>query len=151
MANTFFENTRVQPLTNTAGTIINTTVDGTTQGTITIYDYEYHALTYVGTIANTGTFFVYGMASGQTSALLGSFIIGSISGAQAVWEIKSDAFNSTLLGGTGGTLYNQLGATVKVDAGGTWRGVAAWYSKQPRSAGTTPVAMGWGSVGTTLF
>lgn len=151
MANTFFENTRVQALLNTAGTIVNTTVDGTTQGTINAYDYEYHALTYVGSVANTGTFFIYGMAAGQTSALLGSFIVGSISGANVIYEIKADALNGSLLGGTGGTLYNQLGATVKVDSGGTWRGVAAWYSKQPRTAGTTPAAIGWGSVGTTLF
>lgn len=145
---TFFENVRVTPLINTAGTIVNTTVDGTTQGTISVADYEYHAFTYVGTIANTGTVFIYGVDS--TNRLLGSFILGSLD-TNFTWEIKGDSFNASLLGGTGGTAVTKLGATVKVDSGGTWRGVAAWYSHQPRSAGTTPLALGWGSVGTTLY
>lgn len=148
MSHTFFENVRVTPLVNTAGTIINTTVDGTAQGTISVADYEYHAFVYAGTIANTGTVFVYGIDS--TNRLLGSFIIGSMD-SNFVWELKADAFNGALLGGTGGTAITKLGATVKVDASGTWRGVAAWYSIMPRTAGTTPLALGWGSVGTTLF
>lgn len=143
---TLFENTRVQPIIASAGTLINTTVDGTAAGTISVSDYEYHALTYVGTLANTGTFFVYGIGAGQTNQLLGSFISGSISGNALIWEIKADAFQSAV-----GTAYNALGATVKVDSGGTWRGVAAWYSHQARTAGTTPLALGWGSVGTTLY
>lgn len=149
MAHTFFENTRVTPLINTAGTIINTTVDGTAQGTITLGDYERHAFVYAGTIANTGTVFLYGI--GATNLLLGSFILGSIDGNQFIWDVKDDAVNGALAGGTGGTAYTKLGATVKVDASGTWRGGAAWYSYQPRSAGTAPLALGWGSVGTTLY
>ena len=148
MAHTFFENVRVTPLVNTAGTLVNTTVDGTAQGTINVGDYEYHAFVYAGTIANTGTVFLYGIAA--TNTLLGSFIVGSMDNS-FVWEVKSDAFNSSLLGGTGGTAIAKLGATVKVDNGGTWRGGAAWYSREPRSRGTAPLALGWGSVGTTLY
>lgn len=148
---TFFESVRVTPLINTAGTIINTTVDGTAQGTISIADYEYHTFTYVGTIANTGTVFIYALQTGQTNLVLGSYITGSVNAANFTWELKTDAINAALAGGTGGTAYSNLGALVKVDASGTWRGVAAWYSHQPRSAGTTPLALGWGSVGTTLY
>lgn len=148
MAHTFFENVRVTPILATAGTIINATADGTAQGTISVADYEYHTFTYTGTIANTGTVFLYGIDS--TNRVLGSFIIGSMD-TNFVWEVKSDAFNGALLGGTGGTAITKLGALVKVDSGGTWRGVAAWYSHQPRSAGTAPLALGWGSVGTTLY
>lgn len=145
---TFFENVRITPLVNTAGTIINTTVDGTTQGTITVGEYEYHTFVYAGTIANTGTVFIYGIDS--TNRVLGSFIMGSMD-QSFTWELKDDAINGALLGGTGGTAITKLGALVKVDSGGTWRGGAAWYSHQPRSAGTTPLALGWGSVGTTLY
>lgn len=148
MAHTFFENVRVTPLVNTAGTLINTTANGTSVGTITVNDYEYHALVYAGTIANTGTVFVYGI--GATNLLLGSFILGSMD-SSFIWSIKTDAFNGALSGGTGGTAYAKLGANIAVDSGGTWRGGAAWYSHQPRSAGTTPLALGWGSVGTTLY
>ncbi len=145
MAHTFFENHRVTAIISTAGTVINTTVDGTAAGTISIADYEYHALCYVGTIANTGTFFAYAVGASQTPFLLGSFIFGSINQAGFVWEFKSDA-----VGAAAGTLYTGLGATLKVDASGTVRGVAQWVSSWPRSAGTTPLALGWGSVGTTL-
>lgn len=148
MAHTFFENVRVTPLINTAGTIINATADGTAQGTISVADYEYHTFVYAGTIANTGTVFLYGIDS--TNRVLGSFILGSMD-QNFVWEVKSDAFNAALLGGTGGTAITKLGALVKVDASGTWRGAAAWYSHGPRTAGTTPLALGWGSVGTTLY
>lgn len=151
MAQTFFENIRITPLLNTAGTLVNTTADGTAQGTISLGDYERHALVYTGTIANTGTVFVYAIASGQTNLLLGSFVTGSISGNTFIWDVKDDAINSALAGGTGGTVYNQLGALVKVDTGGTWRGGAAWFSYQPRTAGTAPLALGYGSVGTTLY
>lgn len=145
---TFFENMRVTPILAAAGTIINATADGTAQGTINVGDYEYHTFTYVGTIANTGTVFLYGIDS--TNRVLGSFICGSMD-SNFTWEVKSDAFNGALLGGTGGTAIAKLGALIKVDSGGTWRGAAAWYSHQPRSAGTTPLALGWGSVGTTLY
>lgn len=148
MAHTFFENVRVTPIVAAAGTIINTTVDGTAQGTISVGDYECHALVYAGTIANTGTVFLYGIDS--TNRVLGSFILGSMD-TNFVWDVKSDAFNAALLGGTGGTAITKLGALIKVDSGGTWRGGAAWYSYQPRSAGTAPLALGWGSVGTTLY
>lgn len=151
MAHTFFENVRVTPLINAAGTIINGAAEGTAQGTITVNDYEYHAFTYVGTIANTGTVFLYALQTGQTNLLLGSFILGSINGNNFVWELKTDAINAALAGGTGGTAYTKLGAVITVDASGTWRGAAAWYSHQPRSAGTAPLALGWGSVGTTLY
>lgn len=150
MAHTFFENVRITPLVNTAGTIIGATADGTAQGTISLGDYEYHAFVYSGTIANTGTVFVYALQTGQTNLLLGSFITGSINTNTFVWELKDDAINAALAGGTGGTVFTNLGALVKVDSGGTWRGGAAWFSHQPRSAGTTPLALGWGSVGTTL-
>ena len=147
MANhTFFENVRVTPLVNTAGTIVNTTVDGTAQGTISVADYEYHTFSYVGSIANTGTVFLYALGVGATNLNIGSFIVGSINANSFAWEVKADAFQSAA-----GTLYNTLGATVKVDSGGTWRGAAAWYSHQARSAGTAPLALGWGSVGTTLY
>jgi hypothetical protein len=145
MAHTFFENVRVTPIIAAAGTIVNTTVDGTAAGTVQVQDYDYHTFTYVGSLANTGTVFFYACATGQTNLLLGSFISGSISGNQLVYEWKNDAF-----GAAAGTLYTHLGATVKVDSGGTWRGAAAWYSHEPRSAGTAPLALGWGSVGTTL-
>lgn len=151
MGHTFYENHKVTPLINAAGTIVNTTVDGTAQGTISLGDYEYNAFVYAGSIANTGTVFIYALQSGQTNLLLGSFIAGSISGANLVWELKDDAINGALAGGTGGTAYSNLGATVKVDTGGTWRGAAMWVQSWPRSAGTTPLAMGWGSVGTTLY
>ena len=150
MPHTFFENTRITPLVNTAGTIVNTTVDGTTQGTISVGDYEYHAFVYAGSIANTGTVFIYALQTGQTNLLLGSYQIGSMD-ASFIWELKGDAINSTLAGGTGGTAYTKLGATVKVDSGGTWRGGATWLSRMARSSGTTPGALGWGSVGTTLY
>lgn len=151
MDHTFYENVRITPLINAAGTIIGATADGTAQGTISLGDYEYHAFVYAGTIANTGTVFLYALQTGLTNLLLGSFISGSIDGSQFVWELKDDAINAALAGGTGGTAYTKLGALVKVDSGGTWRGAAAWYSHQPRSAGTTPLALGWGSVGTTLY
>lgn len=147
---TFYENVRVTPLVNMAGTIVNTTANGTSLGTPSVYDYEYHALTYVGSIANTGTVFVYAIGASQTNLLLGSYILGSISSNSFIWEIKADAYNAALAGGTGGTIYTHLGANIAVDAGGTWRGAAAWYSHQPRTAGTAPLALGWGSVGTTL-
>ena len=150
MAHDFITNTRVTSLVNTAGTIVNTTADGTTQGTISVGDYEYHTFVYAGSIANTGTVFLYALQSGQTNLLLGSFIIGSMDNS-FIWDVKTDAFNAALAGGTGGTAYSKLGALVKVDSGGTWRGGAAWYSRQPRTAGTTPLALGWGSVGTTLY
>lgn len=146
MPHTFFENTRVTSIVAAAGTLVNTTADGTSQGTVAVADYDYHAFVYAGTIANTGTVFLYAQAAGQTSAVLGSFILGSISGNQFVYEVKSDAF-----GAQAGTLYTHLGALVKVDTGGTWRGAAAWYSHQPRTAGTAPLALGWGSVGTVLY
>lgn len=146
MPHTFFENVRITPLVNTAGTLINTTYDGTSIGTVQVADYDYHALVYTGTIANTGTVFLYACATGQTQSVLGSFIVGSIATNQFVWEVKNDAF-----GALAGTLYTHLGALVKVDSGGTWRGAAAWFSHTPRSAGTTPLALGWGSVGTSLF
>jgi hypothetical protein len=146
MGHTFFENTRVTPLINAAGTIINATADGTAQGTVSVFDYEYHAFVYAGSIANTGTVFLYAIGASQTNAVLGSFILGSINGNNFVWEVKADAF-----GAQAGTLFTHLGALVKVDSGGTWRGAAAWYSHQPRSAGTTPLALGWGSVGTSLY
>lgn len=146
MAHTFFENVRVTTIIAAAGTIVNATADGTAAGTISIGDYEYHAFTYAGSIANTGTVFVYGCATGQTNAVLGSFILGSVNQANFVWELKTDAIQSAL-----GSNYTHLGALVKVDTGGTWRGAAAWYSHQPRSAGTTAAALGWGSVGTTLY
>lgn len=151
MAHTFFENVRITPLVNAAGTIVNATANGTSIGTVSVNDYEYHALVYAGSIANTGTAFVYAIGAGQTNLLLGSFIVGSINSNSFVWEIKADAFNAALAGGTGGTAYTHLGALIAVDTGGTWRGAAAWYSHQPRSAGTTPLALGWGSVGTTLY
>lgn len=143
---TFFENTRVTPIVSTAGTLVNTTADGTAAGTVSVADYEYHAFTYVGSIANTGTVFLYALGAGATNLNIGSFILGSISGNSFVWEVKADAFQSVA-----GTAYNTLGALVKVDTGGTWRGAAAWYSHQARSAGTAPLALGWGSVGTTLY
>lgn len=145
MAHTFFENTRITPLINASGTIVNATANGTGQGTISVYDYEYHAFVYAGSIANTGTVFLYAIGASQTNSLLGSFIVGSMN-SNFVWEVKADAF-----GAAAGTLYTHLGALVAVDTGGTWRGAAAWYSHMPRSVGSTSLAQGWGSVGTTLF
>jgi hypothetical protein len=149
MAHTFFENVRITPLVQAAGTIVNATVNGTSLGTISVSDYEYHALVYSGTIANTGTVFLY--AIGATNLVLGSAILGSLDGNSFVWEVKTDAFNAALAGGTGGTAYAKLGALISVDTGGTWRGGASWFSHQPRTAGTTPSALGWGAVGTTLY
>lgn len=143
MAHTFFENVRITPLTVAAGTIINATAQGTAQGTVAVADYEYHALCYAGTIANTGTIFVYAMASGQTSSVLGSIEVGSSNG-NAIFEVKSDTVTNE------GTIYTHLGANIVVDSGGTWRGAAFWASHQPRSAGTTPAALGWAAVGTSL-
>lgn len=149
MSHTLFENTKVTPIVAAAGTIIGATASGTAQGTVNVSEYEYNALCYVGTMANTGTFFVYGMGAGLTSILLGSAIVGSSNG-NFVWEIKADAFNSALAGGTGGTAHNQLGVNVAVDSGGTWRGAAFWLQTWPRTAGTAPSALGWAAVGTTL-
>lgn len=144
MEHTLFENSRITPVLAASGTIINTTVDGTAQGTIAAADYEYHAFVYAGSVANTGTVFVYALGASQTNAVLGSMIVGSSNG-NLVYEVKSDAL---LAAGTG---YTHLGALVKVDASGTWRGAAFWLSHQPRSVGTTPGAMGWNNVGTALY
>lgn len=143
MPHTLFESSRIVALPNAAGTIIATTVNGTMVGTISAQDYEYHALVYAGTVANTGTMFVYALGGGGTTCL-GSVISGSGVG-NVVYEVKSDALVAL------GTQYNALGALIAVDAGGTWRGGAFWLSRWPRSAGTTPAACGWQTVGTSLF
>ena len=143
MGHTLFENARITALPVAAGTIINATAQGTTIGTVSVADYEYHALVYAGTIANTGTVFIYAMGASQTSKVLGSVEVGSSNG-NVIYEVKSDAIVGQ------GTLYTHLGANIVVDAGGTWRGGAFWLSHQPRSAGTTPSAAGWNTVGTSL-
>lgn len=139
---TLFEQSAITALPNAAGTLVNTTVDGTTVGTILVNTYEYNALIYAGTIANTGTMFVYALGGGGTT-VLGSVISGSGNG-NCIYEVKSDALGSL------GTQYNALGALIKVDSGGTWRGGAHWLQRWPRSAGTTPAAAGWQTVGTSL-
>lgn len=143
MAHTLFENTRITPILAMAGTMINDTYNGTAQGTVRASDYEYHAFCYAGTIANTGTVFMYAVGASQTNSLLGSMIFGSSNG-NLVWELKSDALLAA------GTLYTHFGANVAVDASGTARGAAFWLSHKPRSAGTTPGANGWNNVGTNL-
>ena len=145
MPHTLFESSRIVPLPNAAGTLVNTTVNGTMVGTISIQDYEYHALVFAGSVANTGTMFVYALGGGGTT-VLGSLIVGSLANTQApIYEVKSDAVEAL------GTQYNALGALIAVDSGGTWRGGAFWLSRIARSAGTNPAAAGWGSVGTALF
>lgn len=141
---TLFESSAITALPNAAGTIINTTVDGTTVGTVLANTYEYNALIYAGTLANTGTMFVYALGGGGTT-VMGSVIVGASGGGNAIYEVKSDALDSF------GTQYNALGALIKVDSGGTWRGGAFWLQRWPRSAGTTPSAAGWQVVGTSLF
>lgn len=141
---TLFENSAITAIPNTLGTLINTTADGTTVGTVLATSYEYNACVYAGTLANTGTVFVYALGGGGTT-VLGSVISGS-GGGNVIFEVKSD----TLV--TLGTKYNALGALVKVDSGGTWRGGAFWLQRWPRSAGTSdPSAAGWQAVGTSLY
>jgi len=144
MPHTLFENSAITALPNTAGTIGNTTVDGTTVGTVLANVYEYNALIYAGTLANTGTAFVYALGGGGTT-VLGSVIATASNTGCLIYEVKSD----TLVGL--GTKYNALGALIKVDSGGTWRGGAFWLQRVARSAGTSdPSAAGWGVVGTSL-
>lgn len=140
---TLFEQSAITALPNAAGTLINTTADGTTVGTVLANTYEYNALIYAGTLANTGTVFVYALGGGGTT-VMGSIIAGS-GGGNVIYEVKSDALGSF------GTQYNALGGLIKVDSGGTWRGGAFWLQRWPRSAGTTPSAAGWQAVGTSLF
>ena len=82
---TLFENTAITALPNAAGTIVNTTVDGTTVGTVMANTYEYSALVYAGTIANTGTLFVYALGGGGTgvAAAGGGGIGAAAAGASA--------------------------------------------------------------------
>lgn len=140
---TLFEQSAITALPNAAGTIINTTIDGTTVGTVLVGNYEYNALIYAGTIAQTGTMFVYALGGGGTT-VLGSVIATATTGGNAIYEVKSDTLGSI------GTQYNALGALIKVDSGGTWRGGAFWLQRWPRSAGTAPAAAGWAVVGTSL-
>lgn len=145
MPHNLFESVSITSIPNAAGTIINTTADGTTGGTVLANAYEYNALIYAGTLAQTGTMFVYALGGGGTT-VLGSVIVTATSGGNAIFEVKSDTLVNK------GTQYNALGALIKVDSGGTWRGGAFWLQRQARTAGTSDAsAAGWAYVGTSLY
>jgi hypothetical protein len=149
MPHNILENTRITTLA--AGTFINTTaVGGTAGGVVSAADYEYHAVYFAGTFANHGTINVYACenSAGSSPRLIASLPVGSGNGQYAGIDVKSD-FLGTF--SNSGTNYAFLSAAGTVEAGGTWRGALVIQSQWPRTAGTTPTALGAVAYGSALY
>ena len=128
-----------------SGTFLNTETNGTAAA-YPAFNHEYHAAVFVGSIGNDGTILVFA-ADGATpvgTALVGTVNVGSSNGL-GVFEFKTDTLTNL------GTQYTHWTAQIKVNAGGTWRGVLLLLDHAPRTAGTTPAANGIASLGTLYY
>lgn len=125
-----------------SGTFING-IAGGTGAPVYAGNHEYHAVAFMGTIANDGTIVVYGhtASTGDGTAQLGSVAVGSGNGI-AAFDFKAD----TLLGL--GTSYVYYSALAHVPSGGTWRGALVLIDYNALNAGTTPAANGVSTLGT---
>lgn len=140
----FFKSGDVQVRAPQSGTFINEQTNGTAAAYFA-GDYEYHAAVFAGTLANTGTIFVFGAkdASATSPRALGSVVAGSGNGL-AVFEFKTDTLTNL------GTDYTHWTAQLKVDSGGTWRGGLLLLDHGARTKGTSAAAVGISALG-TLF
>ena len=141
MARNLFESSRITVLSTAAGTIINGAAGGTVNGA-PLGEFEYHSVIYAGTFANNGTLNVYAMtnAAGSNPVIVRSLPVGSNGSAGIAVDVKSSAVGS--LSAELGTQYTHLGAFGTVESGGTWRGALTILSQWPRTAGTSPGALG---------
>lgn len=149
MAHNLFESTRI--VTLASGTFINTSAVGGTQfGVAPLGEYDYHSIVFAGTFANNGTINAYAVenTAGSSPRLIASLPVGSGNGQAAVIDLRSDVVAGTFA--QTGTNYPFITAIGTVEAGGTWRGALAIISTWPRSAGTTPAALGILAYGTAL-
>jgi hypothetical protein len=126
-----------------SGTFINQEVNGTAAAYFA-GDYEYHAALFAGTIAQTGTLFVFGAkdASATTPLALGSVVASASANGLIAFEFKTDTLTNL------GTDYTYWTAQIKVDAAGTWRGALTLFDHGARSKGTTAAAIGISYLGT---
>ena len=123
-------------ITLASGTWAAGNLGGTATGVANAGAYEYHVLTFLGTLANHGTLNVYAVTNtgGSSPRVLATLNVGSANGDGAAIEVKSSAlgtFAST------GTVYSYLAGCGTVESGGTWRGALAFISHQPRVAPTS--------------
>ena len=148
MPHNLFESARI--VTLAAGTFINTSaVGGTATGVADLGQYEYHSIVFAGTFANNGTInaYVCENSAGSSPRLIASLPVGSGNGQAAVIDLKSDIAGTFAATGTN---YSYLAACGTVESGGTWRGALTIISTWPRTAGTTPAALGILAYGTAL-
>ncbi len=143
MPHTLFENSRVT--FQVGGSIVNTTLGGTGAPAYAA-DYEYHAIMFNGTVGNTGTLWAYAHtnSSGAGTTVIGSVIFGSSTAPAVAFEVKSDTLTAI------GSDFTYVSGQIRVDSGGTLGGALSIISTWPKSAGTTPLANGYGAVGTSL-
>ena len=148
MPHNLLERSRVTSLAY--GTFVGASFGGTIGGVVSLADYEYHSILFLGTIANTGTINVYACANagGSSPRVIASLTVGSGNGGGAGIDLKSDVVSGTF--GNSGTNYAYMSAAGTVDSGGTWRGALSIISTWARTAGTTPGATGLVAYGTAL-
>lgn len=116
-------------------------------------DYAYHSFVFVGTAAggaaDVGSIVVYASYNsvGGGTTVLGSVGLTRGTGVQA-FDLKTDTLTS--LGTVGsGTYYDYVSAQLVVAAGSVdVRGAFFGLSYHPRTAGTTPAAVGIRTLGT---
>lgn len=139
----WFKSGDVQVRAPQSGTFINTETNGTAAAYFA-GDYEYHAAVFVGTIAQTGTLFVFGAkdASATSPLALGSVVASATANGLVAFEFKTDTLTNL------GTDYTHWTAQLKVDAAGTWRGGLLLLDHGARSKGTTAAAIGVSYLGT---
>ena len=139
MPHNILENTRVTTLAS--GTFINGNFGGTIGGVVSAADYEYHAVVFFGTAANNGTVNVYACenSAGSSPRIFASLAIGTGTGQYVGIDVKSDYLGTFA---NSGTNYAWITAAGTVESGGTWRGALTILSQWPRTAGTSPGALG---------
>lgn len=148
MPHNILESTRIQTLA--AGTFVGANFGGTAGGVVSAADYEYHAVAFLGTFANNGTINVYACenSAGSSPRVFATLNVGSGNGQYAGIDVKSDYLGTFAASGTS---YAFLSAAGTVESGGTWRGALTIISQWPRTAGTTPAALGALAYGSALY